>query len=149
MEQTLVLVKPDGVQRGLVGEVIGRFERLGLKLTALKLLRVTDELAERHYAEHKGKVFYEGLVTYITSAPVAAMTLEGPGAISLVRKAIGATNPAEAAPGTIRGDFGLEIDRNLVHASANLEDASREVPLFFDDSELVTYGRAVDPWVYG
>ena len=136
MEQTLVLVKPDGVQRGLIGEVIGRFERLGLKPVGLKLLQITDELAERHYAEHKGKGFYEDLVTYITSAPVVAMTLEGPGAVALVRKMIGATNPAEAAPGTIRGDFGLEIDRNLVHASANLKDANREIPLFFPPSKL-------------
>ncbi len=149
MERTLVLVKPDGVQRGLVGEVVSRFERTGLKLTALKLIQISASLAERHYAEHKGKPFYDGLVSYITSSPSVAMILEGPEAVAIVRKAIGSTRPAEAQPGTVRGDLGIDVNRNLVHASANLEDAAREAPLFFDESEFVVYERAVDPWIVG
>ena len=147
LERTLVLVKPDGVQRGLAGTILGRLEATGMKIIGLKLLRVSDDLAQRHYAEHVGKPFYQGLVSYITSAPVIALCLEGPAAIAITRKLMGATSPDEAAPGTIRGDFGVEISRNLVHGSANAEDAAREVGLFFSDEELVDYARANDVWI--
>ena len=148
MERTLVLVKPDGVQRGLVGEVISRFEGTGLKITGLKIIRIPDELAARHYAEHKGKPFYDGLISFITSSPSVAMVLEGTNAVSNVRKLMGVTNPSEAQPGTIRGDFALDLGRNIVHGSANAEDAAREVPLFFDEAEITSYARALDSWVY-
>ena len=114
MERTLVLVKPDGVQRGLVGEVISRFEGTGLKITGLKIIHIPNELAARHYAEHKGKPFYDGLISFITSSPSVAMVLEGTNAVSHVRKLMGVTNPSEAQPGTIRGDFGLDLGRNIV-----------------------------------
>lgn len=147
MERTLILVKPDGVQRGLVGPILGRFEQRGFKIVGLKLLRVSRELAERHYAEHVGKPFYPTLITYLTAGPVVAAVLEGPGAIATVRTMLGKTNPLEAAPGTIRGDFGVETERNLVHASDGAESASREIALFFSDNELLDYRRATDPWV--
>ena len=147
LERTLVLVKPDGVQRSLVGTIVGRFEATGMKIVGMKLMHVSEDLAARHYAEHEGKPFYEGLVSYITSAPVVAVCLEGPGAIATTRKLMGATNPSESAPGTIRGDFGVEISRNLVHGSANTEDAAREVGLFFSDQELVDYARSNDIWI--
>ena len=146
-ERTLVLVKPDGVQRGLVSAILGRLEATGMKLVGLKLMQVSDELAQQHYAEHAGKPFYAGLVGYITSAPVVALCLEGPDAIAITRKLMGATNPSDAAPGTIRGDFGIEISRNLVHGSANPNDAAREVGLFFGDGELIDYARASDDWI--
>ena len=148
MERTLVLVKPDGVQRGLVGKVISRFEGTGLKITGLKIIQIPDALAARHYAEHKGKPFYDGLISFITSSPSVALVLEGTNAVSNVRKLMGVTNPSEAQPGTIRGDFALDLGRNIVHGSANTEDAAREVPLFFDESEITSYDRAVDPWIY-
>ena len=147
VETTLVLVKPDGVQRGLSGEIISRLERTGLKIAGMKFMQVTRELAEKHYAEHKGKGFYEGLVSYITSAPVVALALEGPEAIAVVRKLMGSTRPAEAAPGTIRGDLALEVGRNLIHGSANADDAKREVTLFFSGKELLSWDRAVEKWV--
>ena len=147
LERTLVLVKPDGVQRGLVGTILGRFEATGMKLVGMKLMQISEELAERHYAEHKGKPFYEGLVNYITSAPVIALCLEVPDAIAITRKLMGETKPNEASPGTIRGDFGVEISRNLVHGSANADDAEREVGLFFTDEELIDYARANDVWI--
>ena len=147
LERTLVLVKPDGVQRGLVGTILGRFEATGMKFVAMKLMQVSEELAESHYAEHKGKPFYEGLVNYITSAPVVALCLEAPDAIAITRKLMGETKPNEAPPGTIRGDFGVEISRNLVHGSANADDAAREVGLFFSDEELIDYARANDVWI--
>ena len=146
-ETTLVLVKPDGVQRGLAGEIVRRLEQTGLKIVGLKLMQVSRELAGRHYAEHEGKPFYDGLVDYITSSPVVALALEGPDAISITRKMMGVTKPAEAAPGTIRGDFGVDIGRNLIHGSANAEDAEREVGLFFSDAELVRWSRANDTWI--
>lgn len=146
-ETTLVLVKPDGVQRGLAGEIVRRLEQTGLKIVGLKLMQVSRELAGRHYAEHKGKPFYNGLVDYITSSPVVALALEGPDAISITRKMMGVTKPAEAAPGTIRGDFGVDIGRNLIHGSANADDAEREVGLFFTDAELVRWSRANDTWI--
>lgn len=147
LERTLVLVKPDGVQRGLVGTIIGRFEATGMKIVGSKLMQVSENLAQRHYAEHEGKPFYEGLVNYITAAPVVALCLEGPDAIAITRKLMGATNPSDAPPGTIRGDFGVEISRNLVHGSANSDDAEREVGLFFSDAELIDYARSNDMWI--
>ena len=148
MERTLVLVKPDGVQRGLVGEILGRFERKGLKLVGLRLLDVSRDLAEHHYAVHRGKFFYQGLVEFITSGPVAAIALEGPDAIAVVRRMIGRTIPSEAEPGTLRGDLGLSGLRNLVHASDGADTAAAELELWFGDAaELVDYGRAIDTWI--
>jgi len=147
LERTLVLVKPDGVQRGLVGTILGRFEATGMKIVGMKFMQVSEALAQRHYAEHEGKPFYEGLVSYITSAPIVALCLEGPDAIAVTRKLMGSTSPNEAAPGTIHGDFGVEISRNLVHGSANAEDAAREVGLFFTDGEQIDYGRSNDVWI--
>jgi nucleoside-diphosphate kinase len=146
-ERTLVLVKPDGVQRGLAGEIISRLERTGMQIIGMKVMQVSDELAGEHYAEHQGKPFYPGLVSFITSSPVVAIALEGPSAISATRKLMGVTNPADAAPGTIRGDLGVDMGRNLIHGSANAEDAAREVALWFDADELVSYDRATQPWI--
>ena len=146
-ETTLVLVKPDGVQRALSGEIVRRLEQTGLKIVGLKLMQVSRELAGQHYAEHEGKPFYEGLVDYITASPVVALALEGPEAISITRKMMGVTRPAEAAPGTIRGDFGVDIGRNLIHGSANAEDAAREVGLFFSDAELIRWSRVNEGWI--
>jgi nucleoside-diphosphate kinase len=148
VERTLVLVKPDGVQRGLIGEAIARFERRGLRLVAAKFIKVSNELAEAHYAEHKGKGFYESLISYITSAPVMAMVWEGPSAVAAVRQTVGSTKPVEAAPGTIRHDFALEVGRNLIHASDKPETGEREVALWFKQEELVDWSRAVDAWVF-
>jgi nucleoside-diphosphate kinase len=147
VEKTLILVKPDGVQRGLVGEIIGRFERRGLKLSALKFLQMSPELAETHYAIHKDRPFYNSLVDYITSGPVVAMVWQGKDAIAAARATMGATNPVEAAPGTIRGDFGMEIGRNLAHGSDSPENAVKEVALFFDASELVDWSRSSESWI--
>ncbi len=147
VERTLFLVKPDAMQRGLAGEIIGRLERRGLKMVGVKLLRVTRELAERHYAEHVGKPFFPGLVEFITSAPVLAIAWEGVDAIRVVRATIGATNPVEAAPGTVRADFGIDKGRNLVHASDGPESAARELGIFFAPEELVSWERDVDRWV--
>ena len=146
-ERTLVIVKPDGVQRGLIGEIIGRLERRGLKLEGLKLMQIDRALAERHYAEHQGKLFYEGLVSYITACPVVVAVFAGKDAIATVRATIGKTNPAEAAPGTIRGDLALEVGRNLIHGSDGPESARREVALFFAREELVSFERATDRWI--
>mgnify|MGYP000874989943 CR=1 FL=1 len=148
MERTLVLVKPDGVQRGLIGEVIMRLERRGLKMVAAKFLQVSPELAQTHYAVHEGKPFYEGLIRYITSAPVMAMVWEGPNAVAVVRQTMGATRPWEAAPGTIRHDFGLEVDRNLTHGSDSVENGEKEAALWFSDEEMVSWQRANDPWIF-
>jgi nucleoside-diphosphate kinase len=147
MERTLVLIKPDGVQRALVGEIVGRFERKGLKLVGLRMLDVSRELAERHYAVHAGKHFYAGLVEFITSGPVAAVALEGPDAIAVVRRMVGRTMPNEAEPGTIRGDLGISGLRNLIHASDAPETATSELAMWFEPAELVTYGRAIDSWI--
>ena len=146
-ERTLVLVKPDGVQRGIAGEIISRLERTGLQIMGLKLMQISEDLASQHYGEHHGKPFYPGLVSFITSSPVIALVLKGPSAISTTRKIMGATNPADSAPGTIRGDFGVDMGRNLIHGSANLEDAAREVSLFFSDSELTDYNRSTQQWI--
>ncbi len=148
VEKTLVLVKPDGVQRGLIGEVIARLERRGLRLVAAKFMRVSRELAETHYAIHKGKPFYDSLIRYITSAPVMAMVWEGPNAIAAVRQTMGATRPTEAAPGSIRHDFALEVGRNLTHASDTVENGEKEVALWFKPEELVSWERANDPWIF-
>jgi nucleoside-diphosphate kinase len=148
MEKTLVLVKPDGVQRGLIGEVILRLERRGLKLIAAKLVQVNLELAETHYGIHKGKPFYEGLIKYITSAPVMAMVWEGPKAVAAVRQTMGATRPIEAAPGSIRHDFGLEVGRNITHASDSAENGLTEIELWFSPEELVSWDRSTDDWVF-
>jgi nucleoside-diphosphate kinase len=148
LEHSLVLVKPDGVQRGLIGEVISRLERRGLRLVAAKFIAVDRKLAEAHYAEHEGKPFYEGLIDYITSAPVMAMAWEGPNAVAAIRQTMGATKPTEAAPGTLRHDFGLEIGRNLTHASDKPETGEREVGLWFSKAELVSWERDIDRWVF-
>jgi nucleoside-diphosphate kinase len=147
MERTLVIVKPDAVQRGLVGPIITRFERRGLRFAAIKLIQITPKLAARHYAVHKGKSFYEPLIEFITSGPVLVAVIEGKNAIDIVRKTMGATNPAQAEPGTIRADFGLEIGRNLVHGSDGPDTAAYEIPLFFSEDELLSYERAVDGWI--
>ncbi|MGE0601992.1 MAG: nucleoside-diphosphate kinase [Dehalococcoidia bacterium] len=147
-ERTLFLVKPDAVQRGLAGEIIKRLENRGLKIVGLKLMQVTRATAEKHYGEHKGKPFFNGLVDFITSAPVVAAVLEGTNAIEIVRATNGLTNPAAAAPGTIRADFGLEMGRNLVHASDSPKSAAREIKIFFKPSELVEWTRDSDKWIY-
>jgi nucleoside-diphosphate kinase len=147
MERTLVLVKPDGVQRGLIGEILARFERKGLKVVGLRLLEVPREMAERHYAVHAGKHFYAGLVEFITSGPVAAVALEGPDAIATVRRLVGKTMPNEADAGTIRGDLGISGLRNLIHASDAPETAEFELGLWFADGSLIDYGRAIDTWI--
>jgi len=148
VERTLVLIKPDGVQRGLVGEVISRLERRGLRLVAAKFVSVSRDLAERHYAIHKGKSFYDGLISYITSAPVMAMVWEGPAAVAAVRQTMGSTRPTEAAPGTVRHDFALEVGRNLTHASDTVANGKNEVALWFTKDELVEWTRIVDPWIF-
>jgi nucleoside-diphosphate kinase len=147
MERTLVLAKPDAVQRGLIGEIVGRFERKGLKVVGLRLLSVPRELAERHYAVHAGKHFYDGLVEFITSGPVAAIALEGPDAIAVVRRMVGATMPNQAEPGTIRGDLGVAGLRNLIHASDAPDTAEFELELWFGDEALVDYRREIDAWI--
>jgi nucleoside-diphosphate kinase len=148
VERTFVLVKPDGVQRGLIGEVIARLERRGLRLAAAKFMNVSQELAETHYAIHKGKPFYDGLIRYITSAPVMAMVWEGPQAVAAVRQTMGATRPVEAAPGSIRHDFALVVGRNLTHASDFPENGAAEVALWFKEAELVAWERDTDKWIF-
>ena len=147
MERTLILVKPDGVQRGLVGEILGRTERKGLKIIGLRLLWVPRDLAERHYAVHAGKHFYDGLVAFITSGPVAAIALSGPDAVAVVRRMVGHTMPNQAEPGTIRGDLGVSGLRNLIHASDAPDTAEDELALWFEPGSLVDYERAVDTWI--
>lgn len=148
MERSLVLVKPDGVQRGLIGEVVARLERRGLRLVAAKFMAVSQALAETHYAIHEGKPFYEGLIAYITSAPVMAMVWEGPNAVAAIRQTMGATRPTEAAPGSLRHDFALEVGRNLTHASDSAENGEKEVTLWFKPEELVDWTREADRWVF-
>ena len=147
MERTLVLLKPDAIQRGLAGEIISRLEGRGLRIAGLKLMQIDVATARKHYAEHEGKAFYQGLIDYITSGPVVAAVLEGTRAIEVVRKTMGKTNPADAEPGTIRGDLGLEMGRNLIHGSDGPEAATREIALFFGN-EALDYTRAIDPWVF-
>ena len=148
MEQTLIIVKPEGVQRGIIGNVLTRFEQRGLKFAALKLIHITPELAEEHYGVHKGKGFYPGLVKHITSGPVVVGVVEGPKAISVVRTTMGATNAAEAIPGTIRGDYSIEIGFNIIHGSDSPENAAKEINLFFKPEELVNYSVVTEPWVH-
>ena len=147
MERTLILVKPDGVQRGLMGEIIARFERRGLKLIAMKFLQMSEELAKTHYAVHAERPFFNDLVSYITSGPVVAMVWEGNNAVAAARATIGATKPVEASPGTIRGDLGMEIGRNLVHGSDSPENGILEASNFFSDAEIVSWGRVTEPWI--
>lgn len=148
MERTFLMIKPDGVQRNLVGEIIQRFETKGFTLVGLKLMSVSRELAEQHYAVHKDKGFFAGLIEFITSGPVVAMVWEGNGIISSARKIIGATNPLNAEPGTIRGDFGVTVGRNLIHGSDALETAQQEIKLWFKDEELVSWQPTINPWIY-
>ncbi len=147
MERTLVILKPDAVQRGLIGEIIGRLERRGLKIIGMKLMQIDEALARRHYGVHEGKPFFPGLIRYITSAPVVVMVLEGTNAIEVVRGTMGATNPAKAAPGTIRADLGVEMGRNLIHGSDGPDTAAQEITLFFGE-ELVPWQRDTDPWIF-
>lgn len=147
MERTFLAVKPDGVQRGLVSEIIGRFESKGYKLVGLKLMQVTREQAETHYGEHKGKGFFEGLVGFITSGPIVAMAWEGPNVIATARKMMGATNPANAESGTIRGDFATDIGRNIIHGSDAPESAQRELGIFFKPEELIGWERSNEKWI--
>ena len=149
MERTLVLVKPDALQRGLTGEVISRIERRGLKIVALRLMQVDQALARRHYAEHEGKPFLEGLVAFITSGPIVAAVFEGPNAVELVRATMGATDPQKAAPGTIRGDLGVYIQNNLIHGSDSPASAQREIALFFGDGEIASWSRQTDDAIFG
>jgi nucleoside-diphosphate kinase len=148
LERTLVIIKPDGVQRGLIGPIITRLERRGLKITAMKMIQIDCDLAKRHYAVHEGKPFYERLLEYITSAPVVVVVVEGKEAIEVVRRMMGATNPMEAAPGTIRADYGLEVGFNLVHGSDGAETAAFEIPLFFKEDEILSYSRDTDRWIF-
>jgi nucleoside-diphosphate kinase len=147
VERTFIILKPDAVHRGLIGEIISRFERRGLKIVAMKFMQVSEELARKHYAVHEQRPFFGGLIKYIVSAPVVAMVVEGTNAVAVVRNTVGSTKPAEAAPGTIRADFGLEIGRNLVHASDGPETAASEIALWFGD-DLVQWQRANDPWIF-
>ncbi len=147
MERTLILVKPDGVHRGLIGEITARFERRGLKLLAMKFMQMSENLARRHYAVHEGRPFYEDLVSYITSGPIVAMAWEGNEAVLAARNTIGGTKPVEAAPGTIRGDLGMEVGRNLVHGSDSPENGIKEVDLFFTADELVNWDRVTESWI--
>ena len=149
MQKTFVMLKPDAVQRGLIGEIICRFEKKGLKPVALKMLKINRETAERHYAEHKGKLFFEDLVGFITSGPVVAMIWEGKEAVQVVRKMLGNTDPQEAPPGTLRGDYALFTGNNIVHGSDSPESAAREISLFFPSSEIISYHKSTDFWVYG
>jgi nucleoside-diphosphate kinase len=148
IEKTFVMIKPDGVQRGIIGEIITRLERKGLKIVAMKMMHISEELASIHYAEHHGKPFFEGLLSYITSGPVVAMVVEGKNAVKVVRTIVGSTNPVEASPGTIRGDFGMDVGRNIIHASDSLTSAEREINLFFKPEEIVRYKKAEEEWIY-
>ena len=147
IERTLIIVKPGAVVRGLIGEVLSRLEKKGLKIIGLKMLKMSREKAEELYSVHKGKHFYEELINYITSAPVVVGVVEGDDAIQVVRRIIGPTNPKEAPPGTIRGDYGLSITQNIIHASDSRESAEREVRIFFDERELCEYKRADEAWL--
>jgi len=149
MERTLIIIKPDAVQRGLTGEILRRFEIRGLRIIGMKFVQVSDALARRHYGEHEGKGFYEGLVGYITSSPVVVIALEGTNAVAAARKTIGSTKPFEAEAGSIRGDLALEVGRNLVHGSDSVENGAKEVANFFEQSELIAgWDRNTDPWIF-
>ncbi len=148
MERTLIIIKPDAVQRGLTGEILKRFEQRGLRLIGMKFVQVSEDLAKRHYDVHEGKPFFNDLVAYITSSPVVVIALEGTNAIAAARQTIGSTKPHEAAAGTIRGDFALEIGRNLVHGSDSVENGEKEVANFFSDDELTRWTRNTDSWIF-
>jgi len=148
MERTYLMIKPDAVQRGLTGEIFSRFEKKGLKLLAMKFMVISKETAERHYGEHKGKKFYDPLISYITSGPVLAMVWEGEDAVSVCRNMMGKTNPKESAPGTIRGDYGIQTGMNIIHGSDSPESAEREISIFFKADEIVSYSRTSDQWIY-
>jgi nucleoside-diphosphate kinase len=148
LERTLVLIKPDGVQRGLVGELVGRFERRGLHLVGLKLITVTRSVAERHYAEHRDRPFFEAVIDFITASPVVAAVWEGPNAVSMVRVMMGPTNPATAPSGTIRGDFGIDIGQNVIHGSDSPLRAEQEIGIFFGEEELISWERDGARWIY-
>ncbi|WP_203361892.1 nucleoside-diphosphate kinase [Bacillus sp. REN10] len=148
MERTYLMVKPDGVQRGLIGEIVARFEKKGFQLVGAKLMSVSKETAEQHYAEHKERPFFGELVDFITSSPVFAMVWEGENVIATARQMMGATNPKDAAPGTIRGDFGITVGKNIIHGSDSPESAVREISIFFKEEELTTYSKPVNEWIY-
>lgn len=148
LERTFLMVKPDGVSRGLIGEVISRVEAKGLKVVAMKMIKIDEELAKRHYAEHEGKPFFSGLISFITSGPVVTVVVEGKEAVRVLRTLIGETDPKEAEHGTIRGDFGIDVGRNIVHGSDSLESAEREVSLFFKPKEITEYKRTDEDWIY-
>ena len=148
MERSLVLIKPDAIQRGLAGEIISRLEKKGLKIVAMKMLHMDKNLAQRHYAIHKGKAFFGDLVSFITSSPLIAIVFQGKNAVEIIRQMMGETDPAKALSGTIRGDFGIDIGHNLVHGSDSLENASKEIDLFFSAEEIFNYNRELDTWIY-
>lgn len=148
MEKTFLMVKPDGVQRQLIGEIVSRFESKGLQLVGAKLMTIPVSLAEQHYGEHKGKPFYDDLVDFITSGPVFAMVWQGENVVELTRKMMGKTNPKDAEPGTIRGDYCMYVSKNIIHGSDSPESADREISLFFNESELVDYKKTINSWVY-
>lgn len=148
METTLIILKPDAVQRGIVGRIIGRFEDKGLQIVGAKMMKITPQLAAVHYESHRGKKFYEGLVRFMTSSPVLVLALRGVGAIEISRKMMGATFGSKAEPGTIRGDFGVSNSFNLIHGSDSAEAAQREISLFFGPGEVLDYTRQINPWVY-
>jgi nucleoside-diphosphate kinase len=148
MERSLVLIKPDAIQRGLAGEIISRLERKGLKIVAMKMLHIDKNLAQRHYAIHKGKAFFDDLVSFITSSPLIAIVFQGKNAVEVIRQMMGETDPAKAHSGTIRGDFGIDIGHNLIHGSDSLENASKEIDLFFSADEIFNYDRELDTWIY-
>jgi nucleoside-diphosphate kinase len=148
MERSLVLIKPDAIQRGLAGEIISRLEGKGLKIVAMKMLHMDKNLAQRHYAIHKGKAFFDDLVSFITSSPLIAIVFQGKNAVEVIRQMMGETDPAKAHSGTIRGDFGIDIGHNLVHGSDSLENASMEIDLFFSAEEIFNYDRELDKWIY-
>ena len=148
MERSLVLIKPDAIQRGLAGEIISRLEKKGLKIVAMKMLHMDKDLAQRHYAIHKGKAFFDDLVNFITSSPVIAIIFQGKNAVEIIRQMMGETDPTKAYSGTIRGDFGIDIGHNLVHGSDSLENASNEIDLFFSAEEIFNYDRELDTWIY-
>jgi nucleoside-diphosphate kinase len=149
MERTLVLIKPDGVQRGLAGTIIARFERRGLRIIAMKMIQMDKALAQRHYAVHKNKPFFNDLVKFITASPIIAAVFEGKNAVEVIRQTMGETNSAKASPGTIRGDFGIDLQYNLVHGSDSVENAAKEIAIFFSPDEILGYLRDIDKWVTG
>jgi nucleoside-diphosphate kinase len=148
MEKEFIMIKPDGVHRGLVGQVISRIEKAGLKIIAMKMLKISQKQAKEHYAIHQGKTFYDGLIKFITSGPVVAIVVEGKNAVKHTRKLIGATNPIDATPGSIRGDYALDIGRNIVHAGDSRENALKEYKIYFNDTEFVSYRRQDENWIY-